>query len=118
MEKWRHNIGTVKTISEIAGKKHLKVCSDHFHENCFQEDNMAKMLGYTPKKSLLKDGANGHVVRKNRQPVSLALTVKFPEKNRQPVALALIVSFRAKNGQPVHLALIVWSGIELGSQLL
>ena len=57
VERWLHNIGTCHTTKSFKFNKNKKVCSDHFHPNCYLEDKMAKMLGYTPPKVKLKNGA-------------------------------------------------------------
>ena len=53
---WLHNIGTGFTINTFNFDKKV-VCGEHFHPNCFKVDMKAKLLGYTPKRTLLKPGA-------------------------------------------------------------
>ena len=55
--KWLNNIGTDKF--DIRTYKYVKnrvVCEDHFEQDCFQ-DVRAKVMGYEPKKKLLKPDA-------------------------------------------------------------
>ena len=48
--------GTGLTVSTFVWNKNKKVCSDHFHPNCSEENRMSKMLGYELKPNL-KPGA-------------------------------------------------------------
>ena len=51
-----HNCGLGWTIVTFKWNRNKKVCSDHFHPKCYEEDMMAKMLGGKPKVRL-KAGA-------------------------------------------------------------
>ena len=57
LERWLHNIGTGITFKNYVKNKNNRVCSKHFHPDCFEEDRMAKVLGYTPKSKTLKPGS-------------------------------------------------------------
>nr|XP_054774718.1 uncharacterized protein LOC129282885 [Lytechinus pictus] len=56
--QWLHNIGTdkfdIKTYKYNASRV---VCEDHFELDCFREDVRAKIMGYTPRKKMLKSDA-------------------------------------------------------------
>ena len=55
--KWLNNIGTDKfNIQTYVYHKSRVVCEEHFTPDCFKEDIMAKVMGYTPSKKLLKPG--------------------------------------------------------------
>ena len=53
---WIHNIGTGFTVHTFRDNKYVRVCSEHFHPECFVEDKIQLLLGYKPK-AKLKDGA-------------------------------------------------------------
>ena len=58
LQRWLHNVGTGFTVDNFVWNTNKKVCSDHFHPNCFEENRMAKILGYETKPALkLKPGA-------------------------------------------------------------
>ena len=57
LERWLHNIGTGLTIKTYVQNDNNRVCSEHFHADCIQEDKMAKLLNYTPKQARLKPSA-------------------------------------------------------------
>jgi hypothetical protein len=54
--RWLHNCGTGFTITTFTWNKNKKVCSDHFHAYCFEENMRSQMLGYKSKPHL-KAGA-------------------------------------------------------------
>lgn len=54
---WLHNVGTGFTTKTFTPSRHKKVCSDHFHPSCIEEDKVAKLLGTTPGNVRLKKGA-------------------------------------------------------------
>lgn len=56
-KRWLHNIGTGHNVNSFKFTKDRVVCSDHFHENCFQRDLQAELLDYVPRKRNLKPGA-------------------------------------------------------------
>ena len=56
-ERWLHNIGTGFSINNFQFTKDKVVCSEHFHESCFERDLKAKLLGYASKRRSLKPGA-------------------------------------------------------------
>lgn len=56
-EKWLHNIGTGYNLQSFKFSRSKVVCSDHFHENCFEIDMQAKLMGYLPKRRNLRPGA-------------------------------------------------------------
>ena len=53
---WLKNIGTGFTLKTFKFTKNKRVCSDHFHENCYEIDRNA-VLGYETTKRRLKEGA-------------------------------------------------------------
>ena len=56
LERWLHNCGTGLTIKTFSWNRNKKICSDHFHPNCFEENLMSKLLG-CKSKGKLKPGA-------------------------------------------------------------
>ena len=56
-EIWLTNIGTGFTTKTFEPTRHKKVCSDHFHTCCIEEDKAAKLLGTKPRNVRLKEGA-------------------------------------------------------------
>lgn len=56
-EIWLKNISTGCNINIFKFSKDDVVCSHHLHENCFQIDIKAKLLGYEPKRRTPKLGA-------------------------------------------------------------
>ena len=57
LERWLHNIGTGLTVKTFEWTKNRAVCSDHFHEECYKVNNMAKVLDFEPGPRKLKEGA-------------------------------------------------------------
>ena len=53
-EIWLKNISTGYNINTFKFSKDDVTCSHHFHENCFQIDMTAKLVGYEPKRRTLK----------------------------------------------------------------
>ena len=56
-ERWLHNIGTGYTVTSFKFSRSKVVCSDHFHDNCYETDMRAKVMGYESKRRNLKSGA-------------------------------------------------------------
>ena len=57
LQTWLHNIGTGLIPATFEWNKNKKVCSDHFHENCFETNKIAESIGYSPGILKLKPGA-------------------------------------------------------------
>ena len=98
LERWISNIGTNLMISQVKNPN-SRVCSDHFHNDCFEENMMAKLLDYVPTKKKLKPGAvptifahktfdiinmDGTVVLTTR---SIGLELKQQERERKEVSV-------------------------------
>ena len=56
LERWISNIGTTLTTSQVKNAN-SKVCSDHFHPDCFEVDMMAHVMKYEPTRKKLKPGS-------------------------------------------------------------
>ena len=54
---WLKNISTGYNINTFKFSKDDVICSHRSHENCFQADMKAKLLGYEPKRRTLKTRA-------------------------------------------------------------
>lgn len=54
LERWLHNIGTGIIPKNNIKNNNTRVCSKHFRPDCFKENRMAKVLGYTPISKTLK----------------------------------------------------------------
>ena len=56
LERWIANIGTKLTTAETKNRN-SKICSDHFHPDCYEVDMMAKVMNYEPTRKKLKPGS-------------------------------------------------------------
>ena len=57
LETWLHSIGTGLTPITFEWNKNKKVWGDHFHKNCYESNEIAETLGYSPIRLKLKPGA-------------------------------------------------------------
>ncbi|XP_048736547.2 uncharacterized protein LOC125651811 [Ostrea edulis] len=56
--RWIHNLGNAKLNPKtFVFSRDKIVCERHFEKDCFKEDIRAKIMGYTPKRKLLKEDA-------------------------------------------------------------
>ena len=64
-KRWLENIGTGLTLETFVFNNNKRICSDHFHLNCLEEDKVSKVLNIESKKVCLVAGAIPTIFKHN-----------------------------------------------------
>ena len=76
LKMWLDSIGTGLTPTTFKWNKNKTICSDHFHVDCIEIDQVARTLGIPEKKATLKPDA-----------VPTIFSYKIDDKDREAIPL-------------------------------
>ncbi|XP_062578783.1 uncharacterized protein LOC134240731 [Saccostrea cucullata] len=100
--KWIHNLGNAKLNPKTFVYSNDKiVCERHFKEDCFKEDMMAKIMGYTPKRKQLKEDAVPTVFDDSKPEKIRKTSLKRSEKrDKQELIRSLVKTNKDTSAKP------------------